>query len=171
MLGRMKTTMLLSLVLLAACDSGPTETESIQVFGTATQEMSIALDRATVGISGTTTTIDYSGGCASGGTFSITGAYQGQVFSEDRAAFDLTTTFDHCGNAGNALDGSLHWTSVIDRSAYDATMIGDLSASGPNLDVSCAFDLHMLVDSAVIAYSGSICGYDLNADLNIHTGT
>ncbi len=162
-------TFLLPLVLVAACDSGPTEAESIQVFGTATQEMSIALDRATVGI--TSTSVDVSGACASGGTFSMSGTYAGQTTSEDRAAFDLTAAFVGCGNLGTTLDGELHWTSVVAGQAFDAAMVGELRAQGPDLDASCGFDLHMVVDRTLIAYSGSLCGYDLNADLNIHTGT
>jgi len=162
-------TFLLPLVLVAACDSGPTETESILVFGTATQEMSIALDRATLGI--TSTSVDFSGACASGGTFSMTGTYNGQTTSEDRAAFDLATAFVNCGNNGTTLDGELHWTSVVAGQSFSASMVGELSAHGPNVDASCAFDVHMVVDRTLIGYSGSICGYDLNADLNIHTGT
>lgn len=166
----MKIVKLLPFLLIAACSSEPSKEESIQVFAAATASMSSTQSRATLGTSGNAT-LEYTGACILGGSFSVIGSYLNTGAGGERTTFDLTTTFDNCNEGTGTLDGSMQWTSVADGNYYSASMVGDLAFSGSNVDTSCAFDLHMTVEPVTVTYSGSVCGYDIAADLDIRTGT
>lgn len=114
-------------------------------------------------------TLNFSGPCTLGGTVGVTGSYDTSG-SAERAAFDLDASFDNCRDATGTLDGGLAWTSVAEANAFSATMSGDLAYDGPNASFSCSIDLHLAVDSASVSYSGSICDYDIQADLGIRVG-
>ena len=168
---------LLAVLSLAACNSGPSKQEAFQVFATATTAMSSAQARAVADAQQPSSirapaqlALDFQGPCTLGGTVGVTGSYDGEG-SDSRAAFDLTTSFDSCKEATGTLDGSLQWTSVADGTTYTATMSGGLDWSGVNGDsASCDFDLTIAVDAQSVTYAGSLCGYDVQADLGVQTG-
>jgi hypothetical protein len=170
MLATMKIVKLLPLILFAACSSGPTEQESVQIFGVTTAAMATAQGRAVVDTSNGNTNVSFTGPCTLGGSVSVTGSYQG-ADTGDRAAFDLNTTFDNCKELTGTIDGSLQWTSVADGTNFTASMTGSIDFDGSNASGSCDFDLHMAVTSSSVNYSGSMCGYDVQADLGIRTGS
>jgi hypothetical protein len=158
----------------AACDSGPTKSESLQIFAAATTAMASAQTRAVTDAqqlqAPAELVLDFSGPCTLGGTVGVNGSYDGSG-TGDRAAFDMTTAFSSCKEAQGTLDGSLHWTSVVDGMSFSATMTGDLDWTSINGDsASCDFDLSMAVTTASVMYSGHLCGYDIRADLGITTG-
>lgn len=170
MLTPMKILKLLPLILLAACSSGPTEQESVQIFGATTAAMGTAQGRAVADTSGGNANLSFTGPCTLGGSVSVTGSYEG-ADTGDRAAFDLKTTFDGCKELTGTLDGSLQWTSVAEGGNYNASMTGSIDFDGSNTSASCDFDLHIAVTSSSVNYSGSMCGYDVQADLGIRTGS
>jgi hypothetical protein len=47
----------------------------------------------------------------------------------------------------------------------------DWSSSDGGTSASCDFDMTISVDATTVRYSGSLCGYDVEADLGIRTGT
>jgi hypothetical protein len=97
----------------------------------------------------------------------VSGSYDSSG-TGDRAAFDMTVAFGSCKEAQGTLDGSLRWTSVTNGTSFSATMRGDLDWSSANGDsASCDFDLSMAVTAQTVAYSGHICGYDIQAELGI----
>lgn len=170
----LKMVVLTSLVSAAACSSGPSKEESIQVFATATTAMASAQARAVSDAqqlrafaTPAELLLDFNGPCALGGTVGVDGRYDA-AGTGDRAAFDLTTEFDGCKEVGGTLDGSLRWTSVADGTSFSATMKGELDWSGADgKSASCDFDLTMSVTPQAVSYSGEICGYDVKADLNV----
>lgn len=167
---------LASLVSVAACSSGPTKSESIQIFAAATAAMSSAQARA-VGdaqaaralLAPAELVLDFTGPCALGGSVGVSGSYEGSG-TDERAAFELTTSFDACKEAQGTLDGSLRWTSVADGASFSASMTGELDWSSLGGDsASCDFDLSIAVTPQDVTYSGHLCGYDVRADLGIAT--
>jgi hypothetical protein len=162
---------LTSLVSAAACSSGPTKSESLQIFAAATTAMASAQSRAVADAqqlqAPAELVLDFSGPCTLGGSIGVTGSYDGAGTGE-RAAFDLTTAFDACKEAQGTLDGSLRWTSVVDGASFSASMTGELDWSSAGGDsASCDFDLSIAVSPQAVAYSGDLCGYDVRADLGI----
>jgi hypothetical protein len=160
---------LVPMLVLAACSSGPTEQESVQVFAATTVAMNTARGHAVVETSGSNTSVAFSGPCTLGGSVSVTGSYEGSD-AGDRAAFDLKTTFNGCKELTGTLDGSLQWTSVADGNGFTAAMTGEIDYEGGDTSASCDFDLHLAVTSSTVNYSGSMCGYDVQADLGLRTG-
>jgi hypothetical protein len=164
----------MSLVTAAACSSGPTKSESLQIFAAATTAMTSAQARAVsdaqqLQVLGAPAELllDFTGPCTLGGTIGVNGSYDSSGTGE-RAAFDLTTAFRSCKEAQGTLDGSLRWSSVATGTSFSATMKGDLdwsSASGDS--ASCDFDLSIAVTAQAVTYSGHLCGYDVQADLGI----
>lgn len=164
----------MSLVSAAACSSGPTKSESLQIFAAATTAMTSAQTRAVTDAqqlqvlgAPAELLLDFTGPCTLGGTVGVSGSYDSSG-TGDRAAFDLTAAFRACQEAQGTLDGSLRWTSATNGTSFSAAMKGDLDWSGANGDsASCDFDLSMAVTAQSVAYSGHICGYDVQADLGI----
>lgn len=171
MLAAMKPFKLCSLVLLAACSSGPSKEDSLKVFAATNSAMASAQAHA-VSASRTTAlqpgalTVTYTGACLGGGTVAVNGSYDGSG-TGDQAAFDLTMQFNSCQDALGTVDGTLHWTSTANGTSFTAAMTGSISYHDPNTSASCDYDLHLSVDPALVSYSGSVCGYDVTADLNI----
>jgi hypothetical protein len=163
-----------SLVSAAACSSGPSKEESIQIFAAANTAMTSAQSRAVsdaqqLRVLGAPVELllDFTGPCTLGGLVGVSGSYDA-AGTADRAAFDMTAAFDACQEAQGTLDGRLRWTSVGDGTSFSATMNGELDWSGSNGDsASCDFGLSIAVTSVTVAYSGHLCGYDVRADLGI----
>jgi hypothetical protein len=166
---------LASLVSTAACSSGPTKSESLQIFAAATAAMASAQARAVTDarqlqalIEPADLVLDFSGACALGGSVGVSGTYN-DAGTGERAAFDMTTSFDACKEALGTLDGRLRWTSVATNTSFSATMTGELDWTGSNGDsASCDFELSMAVTATSVTYSGNLCGYDVRADLGIN---
>lgn len=170
---RLSMTMILPLCLLAACSDGPTKEESAKIFAAASTAMSSAQTRAVADARGTSSLapadsldLDFSGPCTLGGTARITGSYEGDG-TGDQAAFDLRTTFAGCHELTGTLDGELHWTSVVDNTGFKASMTGGLDWHGSDGDASCDFDLSLEVSQTGVSYGGTLCGYDVAAELHI----
>jgi hypothetical protein len=160
---------LLPIMLIAACSSGPTKDDARAAFAATTLAMSSAQASA---VSHTTAaapgnlTLDYSGPCELGGTVAVTGTYD-SAGSGSHTDFDLDAKFSGCHDELGTLDGALHWTSTVDATGFTAAMTGDIDFTGPNHSASCTFDLHASVTAASIGYSGTVCGYDVRADLSL----
>ncbi len=165
---------LTSLVSITACSSGPTKSESLQIFAAATTTMASVQSRAVSDAqqlqalaAPAELLLDFTGPCTLGGTVGVNGSYDSSGTGE-RAAFDLTAAFRSCKEAQGTLDGSLRWTSMADGTSFSATMTGDLDWSSVNGDsASCDFDLSIAVTPQTVTYSGQLCGYDMRADLGI----
>lgn len=168
----MKLQALLPFFLLAACDSGPSKDESIQIFAAANTAMTSAQSRAVTEAQGQLVappadlTLDFSGPCTLGGSIALTGSFSGDTAGTN-AAFDLSTTFAACQELQGTLDGDVHWTSTVSASGFAASMTGDLDWTDGNGTASCTLDLAMAVTAASISYTGSICGYDVTTDLTL----
>ncbi|HWO21975.1 MAG TPA: hypothetical protein VNO30_24605 [Kofleriaceae bacterium] len=166
-----------SLVSAAACSSGASKEESLQIFAAASTAMASAQSRAVTDAqqlqalrAPAELVLAFNGPCALGGTVGVTGSYDASG-SGDRTAFDMTASFSTCREAQGTIDGKLRWTSVVSGTSFSATMDGELDWSNSNGDsASCDFDLSMSVTTDTVAYSGHICGYDVKADLGITVG-
>jgi hypothetical protein len=160
-------------LLLAACSSGPSKTEAIQMFSAATTAMASAQSRAVADAGRAAiaapaqVALDFSGACALGGTVGVQGSYDSSG-TGDRAAFDLTTSFDACREPLGTLDGELRWSSVVDGALFHAAMTGELSWTGNDGSASCDFDLSIDVSDRSVSYGGHVCGYDVRADLGLN---
>jgi hypothetical protein len=153
------------LVVLAACgDSKPSQQEAFTAFGAATAAMSTAqsnaVQAAQQGPPSDAHTLNYNGPCTAGGTVRVTGSYQGD--GGQAATFDLDVLFDGCTDGQGTLDGSMSWTSTADGTNYSATMAGDIAYDSPQASASCGYDLHVSVSGSAVAYSGSVCGYNVS---------
>ena len=162
---------LLPLILVAACSSGPSQSDSLKVFAAANAAMAteqanaVAASRTTAVVPGPMT-VSYTGACTGGGTVSVTGTYDGDG-TGDQATFDLTETFTSCTEAVGSLDGSIHWTSVTNGTSFMSTMTGSISYQDPNTDESCDYDVKLDLDASTVTYSGSVCGYAIDETVNI----
>jgi hypothetical protein len=97
---------------------------------------------------------------ASSGGVTVKGKYTGEG-SDDRATFDLETTFAGCHEAAGTLDGNLQWESDASSAGFSASITGELDWTGNNGSASCDFDLSLAVTSTSVSYSGHLCGYDV----------
>jgi hypothetical protein len=169
--------LVLALVPLAACSSQPSKQDSLQVFAAATVAMSTAQANAVTSAqqagvlrAPAVLTLNFTGTCALGGGVTVSGSYDTSG-NAARAVFDTMTSFNDCKDALGTLDGSLRWTSTTDGTKFSATMSGELEwSSDGGKSASCDFDMTISVDATSVRYSGSMCGYDLEADLGIRPG-
>lgn len=168
----MKTRYLLPLLVLAACSDGPSKEDSMRIFTAANTAMTSAQSRAvTEAQAGSMLTapadlvLDFTGPCSLGGTVTISGSYSGTGGTQ--ATFDLATTFDACHELQGTLDGDIHWTSAATGTSFTASMDGDLDWTDSNGSASCSLDMQLAVSQVGVSYSGSLCGYDVMADLTL----
>ena len=106
--------------------------------------------------------LDYTGACSLGGSVVVKGDYSGEN-NDDRAAFDLNTSFNGCQEPTGTLDGAIHWTSTASSAGFSAAMDGSLDWAGSNGSASCDFDLSLAVTMTSVSYSGHLCGYDVGS--------
>lgn len=163
----------ISLGALAACTSGPSKDQSLKAFAAATTAMATAQSSAVAdarthasAAPGTDLALNYNGPCTLGGTVGVTGSYDSSG-TGDQAVFDLSTTFASCATPTGTLDGSMTWHSEASGSAFSETMSGNLSYTGGNDSFSCDFNLSLSVDATGVTYAGTVCGYDVQADLHV----
>src|SRR5690606_14595341 len=145
----MKLAYLLPMLLLAACsDDTATRQESRQIYATATSAMFAAQARA-VALEGSARysltapaelAIDFAGPCLFGGSIGRQGTYVGSG-KDQRAAFDLAVTFNHCRELTGTIDGGLQWTSEAIPGGFAATMDGHVDWTDEDSEASCTFDL------------------------------
>lgn len=164
---------LLVLCVLAACSSGTTKDQSLKVFAAATTEMttaqSSAVDAARAhasAVPAASLALDYSGPCPAGGTVAVTGSYDASG-TGDHAVFDLSSVFTSCATDDGTLDGNLAWHSQADSTGFSETMTGSLSYQSASDSLSCDVHLTLAVDATSVTYGGTICGYDVQADLHL----
>jgi hypothetical protein len=171
MLAGMKPAHLCPFLLIAACSSGPSKEESLKIFLATDGAMASAQANAVAAsrhaaLAPDSLTVNYSGNCLVGGTVAVAGNYEGSR-TDDRAQFDLTMSFVNCRDLTGQLDGSLTWSSTASGSMFNASMTGGISYKDPNTDASCDYDLHLAVAPALVSYSGTMCGYDVQTELKI----
>ena len=154
-------------VALAACaDNSATKQESVQIFAAATTAMTSAQSDAVEAakaqglVAPEQVDLDFTGVCSLGGGITITGSYAGDG-SDDRATFDLQTTFNGCHEPTGTLDGHLDWASDASATGFTASMKGSLDWTGNNGSASCDFDLSLALTMTAVSYSGHLCGHDV----------
>ena len=169
----MRLVNLVPVFLVAACTSGPSKEESVQIWGAASAAMTAAQQRAVEAARAsnvapvTDLDLNWSGNCTLGGTVGVTGMYSGDG-SDDHASFDLHTTFNGCREAQGTVDGDLTWKSVASGTSFTASMDGSINWNGQNGDsASCNFDLAITLTATSVAYGGSLCGYDVGDEINL----
>lgn len=174
MLAAMTRMTLLLSIFVAACSSGPSKQEASMMFGAAGLAMSSAQSSAVASardhkalLAPAELQLDYAGPCPLGGTAGVTGSYDDASGSGSNAAFDMTVTFGACHGEAGTLDGSVHWTSSATAGGFSAAMNGNLDWTDGNDSASCGIDVKLAVTSTSISYSGSVCGYDAQADLHL----
>ncbi len=121
-------------------------------------------------------TVDYNYSCPGGGSAHYVGSLQASSDGGGgQATFDLSTDFAGCKTIGNiTVDGSMDYaasvTGTADTASVTFAMNGSLSFSG-EVDGSCDIDVKISVNAtqgaAGLSYSGSVCGHDAAATLNV----
>ena len=86
--------------------------------------------------------------CASGGNMSMSGAFSGTTA-------DFSFKFNACKQGDVLLEGG--WD--IGGTAESLTMVGTLSISSSQFDMSCDFDLKVDASNVI---TGTACGYDVS---------
>lgn len=168
----MTKSLLLPILVLAACSDAPSKEESAQIFAAANTAMTSGQSRAVAEAqNGSALTapadlvLDFTGACSLGGSVAIAGSYSGSGGTQ--ATFDLTTTFDACHELQGTLDGEVDWTSAASGTSFMASMTGDLDWTGSDGSASCTLDLHLAVSQLGVSYTGSLCGHDVTAGLTL----
>jgi hypothetical protein len=164
---------LLPILFVAACTSGnATKQDASRLFVATTTAVQAAQQKAVTSTQAqfapAARNLDYTGPCDSEGSFEIKGIYDDASGNGAAAAFDLQANFNNCVSlTRTALDGNLHWSSTSDANGFSAAMTGSIAFSDQTTSATCDLDLHMAVTSSSISYSGTVCGYDVNADLGL----
>ncbi len=159
-------------LVLASCASQsepttkPTSREASLELSAATAALASAQSRALPAslVAPDTATVDYNGSCDAGGHVAITGTYDYATTSAD-SSWDLDATFTGCADNDGVLDGALHWTQAVTATSVAQTLTGNLSWVGTQGSASCAFDVTLAVDATGSHYHGTVCGYDVSADV------
>ncbi len=110
------------------------------------------------------TDIDISSPCSLGGDVSLTGSFESGAGTQ----FDVDAGFDACTEDEGVLDGVLHWNETVDAAGVTDAWQGTLDFTGDVGSFSCTFDYEMVVSATgSVHYSGTICGFDVEADLGL----
>ena len=125
--------------------------------------------------------VNYDWTCTGGGTAHYTGAAEVALdesgTSTGNVTFDLAAEFDACSVNGITLSGDLTYALDLEGTAdsikLKSVMKGSISYEG-QIDGSCDWDLTMTVAASSVGagtasaeFSGSICGHDAKATLNV----
>jgi len=184
----MRTSIVLSLcasvLMLCACDSASAvSSEDDAAKGWASTQTALAQGSSevqTTRAAQTTVDIDASSDCQGGGTAHFKGSLETTVDVNDPLAgnstnFDYTTTFAGCSTLGVTIDGTIDYQLMTTTSGEGAatvnyTYVGDLEWSG-DVSGSCKIDMTASIETGTASvsatYSGTICGYDASATLNV----
>ena len=161
----MRLLTLVPFLALAACTDNATKQESVQIFAAATTAMSSAqadaVEQARAGhlVAPADVQLDFSGPCSLGGSVALAGSYAGDS-NDERAVFDLQTTFAGCREVTGTLDGNLRWQSDASADGFSASITGELDWTGNDGSASCDFDLSLAITPTSVHYEGHLCGYD-----------
>jgi hypothetical protein len=161
-------------VLVAACtDSGPSKSDASRLFVATTGAVTAAQAKAVTATQSALTAaplvrnLDYVGPCGAEGSSEVRGTYDDSGTAA-ASTFELQVSFTNCVDAtGDALNGSLHWSSSQSSTGFDATLTGSMDWSDHQNQASCDLDLHLAVTTSSILYAGTVCGYDVQADLHL----
>ena len=188
MLNRIVLSAIVSLALIG-CSDQLSEEDSRVAFAAASSTLSLGAAEAqsnagTAAHTGDTPafrdaaagTVDYSYACPGGGTAHFVGSLQASSDGVGgQATFDLSTDFAGCKSLANiTIDGGIDYAAAVSGTADAASVIfsmnGSLSFSG-EVDGSCDLDVKFAVNAtqgaAGLSYSGSVCGHDASATLNV----
>jgi hypothetical protein len=162
----------LPILFVAACTSGTSKQDASRLFVATTTAVQAAQQKAVASTQAQllpgVRNLDYIGPCDGEGSFEIKGTYDDASGTGAAAAFDLQASFNNCVSVTHtALDGNLHWSSTSDANGFTAAMTGSIAFSDQTTSATCDLDLHMAVSAASISYTGSVCGYDVKADLGL----
>jgi hypothetical protein len=161
-------------LLVAACtDSGPSKSDASRLFVATTGAVTAAQSKAVTATQQSQLTapavrnLDYIGPCSAEGSSEVRGTYDDSGTAA-ASTFQLQVSFTNCVDVtGNALNGSLQWTSNQSSTGFDATLTGSIDWSDHQNAASCDLDLHLAVNESTILYAGTVCGYDVQADLHL----
>ena len=163
----MKLVKFLPVLALAACADSATKQESVQIFAAANAALTTAQTKAVESAKATnqltepnTYTLDYGGPCSLGGNVTVKGDYTGDG-ADERAVFDLKTSFTGCREATGTVDGTLSWKSTASSNGFAAEMVGMIDWSDSKSSASCDFDMRLIVTKTSVSYRGYLCGYNV----------
>jgi hypothetical protein len=165
----------LIVLLASACtaqspqgSSTASEQDARRVFQVASAAIKNAENSAPQGVvAPVTANIDFNAPCATSGSLSIAGSFEGNDTGTD-SSFDLSASFDACADVGGVLDGDLHWKSDQVGDSYTASLDGSLTVESGGVTATCVFDLSVEVTPTSQSFSGSVCGFDPD-ELDIDT--
>lgn len=167
----MRIATLLPLAVLAACSSDssnePSQHDAKRTFSAANSALEAASRslgaraRLAAPAAGS---VDVTDACSQGGSITLAGTYDA---GSDGSSIDVDASFDGCQEDEGALDGTLHWTSNVDGVRVEYSWIGTLTLTDATGTWQCAFDLSLIVDETGVHYAGSLCGYDVETDLDL----
>lgn len=119
--------------------------------------------------------VDYTFNCQGGGSIHFAGNVTAVANDTGGyASFNFSTDYASCSFLNITMDGSVDYVAsasgTADTAKADFSIDGSLSFSG-EVDGDCDFDLTYSLsatqNAANISYSGSICGHDAAATLNV----
>jgi hypothetical protein len=158
------------LLAFAGCTTsgtGPTNTAPRQdaehAFSAASAALEAAAGSLDPHVARLTGQINVSSPCSQSGSIDLVGAFD----SDAGTRFDLDATFDACAEIEGELDGTLHWRETGAGTTFTDEWTGTLTFIDSAGSWSCVFDYSATIDDAGEHYAGTICGYDVNADLNL----
>jgi hypothetical protein len=164
----MRSIHLLSLVVVAACSTGPSKQDSVRVFAatmsaaSAAQSAAVSDARTHAAAAPGALAITFDGACPGGGTMHVDGNYDGSG-TDDRATFDMNMAFAQCRDAlGDVVDGNLHWNATASGDTdFSETMTGDIAVDGGGTSTDCGIDMTLALSATQVSYAGTMCGYDV----------
>jgi hypothetical protein len=162
--------MLISMVVMAACTSGPSTGEAVEAWAGMDNANWWGLIGATAqardaGAPADVIALNFNGACPDGGTVSVTGIYDNSAIATS-TSFDLKTSLVRCANDQGTFDGDFTWTSRVFTTGVSTTVKGDLTYQTAHEVFACNVDEWSTTDST-LHFAGTICGYDMRDDLKL----
>ena len=124
---------------------------------------------------GTPVSVNFEYGCPGAGTISYIGNYYIDTVGATNVEFNYEAEFKKCtdGN-GLTIDGTIDYAMSVETSdtgssvvySYDGELTWDGDVQG-SCEISMSASVTTTTTSASVSYSGSICGYDAAATLNV----
>ncbi len=171
------------MLLLAACDSAEavnSEDDAAKGWVATQSALENGSNSVQTRAADTTVNIDASADCLNGGSAHFKGTLETTVDLENPTAgnstnFDYTTTFSGCTTQGVTIDGALDYQLMTSTSGDGSASVnyaysGEVTWSG-DVNGSCVIDMTASVEtgptSVSATYSGTVCGFDASATLNV----
>jgi hypothetical protein len=168
---RFPMTRLLSLLTVAAActassqGSVPDHTQAKHAYSAMSTRIDAALQALDSHVAPLSGAVSITEPCSLGGDLGLAGTYEAS--SNGVSAFDLTAGFDACQEADGSLDGSLHWIETTGADSVTDSWQGTLVFTDASGVWQCVFDYGVTAGAQGTHYTGSICGFDVNADLDL----